>query len=195
MTDLLALIQARFHQSISVKQRALEILPPAIERAAKKMVTTLQQGNKILSCGNGGSAADAQHFSSELLNRFERDPIGLPALALTTDSSTLTSIANDYSYDEVFARQIDALGQRGDCLLAISTSGQSANIIKAAQAARVRGMYVVALTGGDGGALATQLNNEDVEIRVPANATAAIQETHILLIHCLCSVIETQTNL
>ena len=146
----------------------------------------------MLSCGNGGSAGDAQHFSSELLNRFERERPSLPAIALTTDSSTITSIANDYSYNEIFSKQIRALGQPGDVLLAISTSGNSANIIQAIQAAHDREMIVVALTGRDGGDMASLLLPEDVEIRVPAKVTARIQEVHLLAIHCLCDLIDSQ---
>jgi D-sedoheptulose 7-phosphate isomerase len=139
-----------------------------------------------------GSAGDAQHFSSELLNRFERERPSLPAIALTTDSSTLTSIANDYSYNEVFSKQIRALGQPGDVLLAISTSGNSANVIQAIQAAHDREMIVVALTGRDGGGMASLLLPEDVEIRVPSTVTARIQEVHLLAIHCLCDLIDSQ---
>ena len=145
-----------------------------------------------MPCGNGGSAGDAQHFSSELLNRFERERPSLPAIALTTDTSTITSIANDYSYNEIFSKQIRALGQPGDVLLAISTSGNSANIIQAIQAAHDREMIVVALTGRDGGGMASLLLPEDVEIRVPANVTARIQEVHLLAIHCLCDLIDSQ---
>ena len=156
------------------------------------MVNCLLNEGKILTCGNGGSAGDAQHFSSELLNRFERERPSLPALALTTDSSTITSIANDYSYDEIFSKQIRALGQPGDVLLAISTSGNSGNVLQAIQAAHDRDMLVVALTGRDGGAMASLLLPEDSEIRVPARSTARIQEVHLLAIHCLCDLIDRQ---
>lgn len=154
------------------------------------MVNALMNGNKILCCGNGGSAGDAQHFSSELLNRYERDRPSLPAIAITTDPSTMTSIANDYSYDEVFSKQVRALGQQGDILLAISTSGNSRNVIKAMEAAVSRDMTIVALTGRDGGEMAGLLSNNDVEIRVPSNRTARIQEVHLLAIHNLCEVID-----
>lgn len=184
------LIEGRFRQSIAVKQKSLETLPASIERAATKLTDGLNRGNKVLSCGNGGSAADAQHFSSELLNRFESERQGLPAIALTTDSSTLTSIANDYDYTQIFARQIHALGAEGDLLLAISTSGGSANICTAIDAAHERGLQVIALTGKDGGAVAKSLHETDIEIRVPSDSTAYIQETHLLIIHCLCAVIE-----
>lgn len=185
-------IVQHFHDSIDVKAQASQLLPPLIEHASHMMVEALLNEGKILSCGNGGSAGDAQHFSSELLNRFERERPSLPALALTTDTSTLTSIANDYSYNEVFSKQIRALGQPGDILLAISTSGNSANVIQAIQAAHERDMRVVALTGKDGGNMAALLTPEDCEIRVPAKVTARIQEVHLLVIHCLCDLIDEQ---
>jgi D-sedoheptulose 7-phosphate isomerase len=146
---------------------------------------------KILSCGNGGSAGDSQHFSSELLNRFERERPGLPAMALTTDSSTLTSIANDYAYEDIFAKQIRALGRQNDVLLAISTSGNSENVNRAIVAAHERGMKVVALSGRDGGRMAALLGEDDIEIRVPATRTARIQEVHLVVIHSLCDLIDT----
>jgi D-sedoheptulose 7-phosphate isomerase len=154
------------------------------------MVASLINGGKILSCGNGGSAGDAQHFSSEMLNRFERERPSLPAIALTTDSSTVTSIANDYSYNEIFSKQIRALGNEGDILLAISTSGGSKNVIEAIKAAHDRDMQVVALTGKDGGNMASLLTDNDIEIRVPSEVTARIQEVHLLVIHCLCDLID-----
>ncbi|HCV77347.1 MAG TPA: phosphoheptose isomerase, partial [Pseudomonas sp.] len=184
--DTHARIQKLFRDSIETKRQAMEVLIPHIDLASQVMVAALLNEGKILTCGNGGSAGDAQHFSSELLNRFERERPSLPALALTTDTSTLTSIANDYSYNEVFSKQIRALGQPGDILLAISTSGNSANVIQAIQAAHDREMTVVALTGRDGGGMASLLLPEDVEIRVPAKVTARIQEVHLLVIHCLC---------
>ena len=185
--DMQHRIRQLFQASIETKQQALEVLPPYIEQASLVMVNALLNEGKILSCGNGGSAGDAQHFSSELLNRFERERPSLPAVALTTDSSTITSIANDYSY-----KQIRALGQPGDVLLAISTSGNSANVIQAIQAAHDREMLVVALTGRDGGGMASLLLPEDVEIRVPSKITARIQEVHLLAIHCLCDLIDRQ---
>lgn len=188
--DMQHRIRQLFQASIETKQQALEVLPPYIEQASLVMVNALLNEGKILSCGNGGSAGDAQHFSSELLNRFERERPSLPAVALTTDSSTITSIANDYSYNEVFSKQIRALGQPGDVLLAISTSGNSANVIQAIQAAHDREMLVVALTGGGG--MASLLLPEDVEIRVPSKITARIQEVHLLAIHCLCDLIDRQ---
>jgi phosphoheptose isomerase len=183
-------ITAHFQESIAVKQAALAQLVPSIAAAAAAMGQCLRDGGKILSCGNGGSAADAQHFSSELLNRFEMERPPLPAIALTTDSSTLTAIANDYSYNDVFAKQVSALGNSGDVLLAISTSGNSPNVVRAIDAAADRGMPVVALTGRNGGEIAAALSNADIEIRVPADRTARIQEVHLLVIHCLCDLID-----
>lgn len=185
-------IQQMFQASIETKQNAISTLPQAIESASLMMVSSLLNEGKILACGNGGSAGDAQHFSSEMLNRFERERPSLPAIAITTDSSTLTSIANDYSYEEVFSKQIRALGQAGDILLAISTSGNSANVIQGIHAAHDRDMHVVALTGRDGGQIAPVLLPDDVEIRVPSNVTARIQEVHLLVIHSLCDLIDHQ---
>jgi D-sedoheptulose 7-phosphate isomerase len=182
-------IRAHFRESIETKQRALDAAP-AIAAAAELIAGRLVQERKVLSCGNGGSAGDAQHFSSEMLNRFERERPGLPALALTTDSSTLTSIANDYAFADVFAKQVRALGQVDDVLLAISTSGNSENIVRAIEAAHGRGMTVIALTGGDGGAVAQRLEADDIEVRVPAERTARVQEVHLLTIHCLCDLID-----
>ena len=173
-------VQRLFRDSIDTKRAAANELGEPLVRASALLVATLRAGNKILSCGNGGSAGDAQHFSSEMLNRFERDREGFAAVALTTDSSTVTSIANDYAYDEIFAKQVRALGRQGDALLAISTSGQSANVNRAVTAAHERAMRVVALTGRDGGALAGLLEGDDVEIRVPSGVA----------IHCLCHLID-----
>jgi len=183
-------IIGHFAASIETKTLAAEELPAYIELGGQMMVNSLLGGGKILSCGNGGSAGDAQHFSSEMLNRFERERPSLPAMALTTDSSTITSIANDYSYNEVFSKQIRALGNPGDVLLAISTSGNSANVIQAIKAAHEREMTVVALSGKDGGDMTALLTDKDVEIRVPAFVTARIQEVHLLVIHCLCDFID-----
>jgi len=184
-------VRRHFQESIATKQGAIE-LAPTISAAAALMTRCLLEDGKILSCGNGGSAADAQHFSSELLNRFELERPGLPALALTTDSSTITSIANDYAFVEVFAKQVRALGQPADVLLAISTSGNSENVVRAIHAAHERGVKVVALTGRDGGAIAGALAGVDIEIRVPAERTCRIQEVHLLIIHCLCDLIDAE---
>jgi D-sedoheptulose 7-phosphate isomerase len=183
-------INKHFEDSIAVKQRASALLAPAIAAAAEIMTTALRTSGKILSCGNGGSAGDAQHFSAELLNRFEMERPGLAAIALTTDSSTLTAIANDYSYVEIFSKQVMALGNPTDCLLAISTSGNSPNILAAIKAAHQRDMTVIALTGRDGGTIAQELSANDIEIRVPDERTARIQEVHLVIIHCLCDEID-----
>ncbi len=181
-----------FAASLAVKTQAMQCLPETIAVAARQMAVALHNGNKILSCGNGGSAGDAQHFSSELLNRFERERPSLPAIALTTDSSTITSIANDYAYREVFSKQIKALGNKNDILLAISTSGNSENVFAAVETAHLKEMNVVLLSGRDGGNIAKILKKDDVEIRVPAQSTARIQEVHLLVIHCLCDLIDAQ---
>lgn len=187
---MLERIKDSFTESIQTKIDASEALPESIAKAAEMMVQCLLSGNKILACGNGGSAGDAQHFSAELLNRYEIERPPLPAIALSCDTSTITAIANDYSYDEIYSKQIMALGQPGDILLAISTSGNSGNVIKAMEAALSRDMTIVSLTGKDGGAMAGLLSVNDVEIRVPSNVTARIQEVHLLAIHCLCDNID-----
>jgi len=184
-------VLAHFRESIEVKQAA-EARAPAIVRGAEIMVASLAQHGKILSCGNGGSAADAQHFSGELLGRFEMERAGLPAVALTTDTSTLTALANDYGFADVFAKQVHALGRPGDVLLALSTSGNSENVLRAITAAHGRDMAVVALTGRDGGKIGAALGEADVEIRVPSQRTCRVQETHILIIHCICDLIDAQ---
>lgn len=190
--DLNARVMQLFNDSIATKQAALKILVPSIVAGGQLMAAALKQGHKIMSCGNGGSAADAQHFSAELLNRFERERVPLAGIALTTDTSTLTSIANDYEYNEVFSKQVRGLGQKGDVLLAISTSGNSPNVVRAMQVAHEKGVHIVALTGRDGGKMAPLLQAPDVEIRVPANVTARIQEVHLLALHCLCDLIDAQ---
>lgn len=178
-----------FRESIATKQRA-ESLAGDIVRAAEAMSASLANDGKVLSCGNGGSAADAQHFSSELLGRFERERRSLPAVALTTDTSTLTAVANDYEFDEIFAKQVAALGRSGDVLLAISTSGNSPNILRAISTGHRQGMTIIALTGRDGGKIAKALDDDDIEIRVPSERTCRVQETHLLVIHCLCDLID-----
>ena len=192
MSDIDTRIESAFRASIETKQQSLSVLAESIELASTMLNQALIGGHKILACGNGGSAADAQHFSSELLNRYERDRPGLPAIALTTDSSTLTSIANDYDYRQIYSKQITALGQPGDLLLAISTSGQSPNIVEAIQAASESEIPVIALTGKDGGMIAQILDENSIEIRVPSNVTARIQEVHILIIHILCELLDLQ---
>lgn len=189
-SDPIARVKQNFEESIRLKQQSLEPLAAVTAQAAALIALALDNGAKILSCGNGGSAGDAQHFSSEMLNRFEMERPGLAAVALTTDSSTLTSIANDYDFSQIFSKQILALGKPGDVLLAISTSGSSANVCRAVEAAHRCNMQVVALSGRDGGILATLLQETDIEIRVPAHSTARTQEVHLLIIHCLCDLID-----
>jgi D-sedoheptulose 7-phosphate isomerase len=186
------LIKLAFQASIETKQQSEIALSESIELASTLLNQTLLNGNKVMSCGNGGSAGDAQQFSSELLNRYDRDRPGLPGIALTTDSSTLTSIANDYDYRQIFSKQITALGQPGDLLLAISTSGLSPNIVEAIRAANESDIAVIALTGKDGGLIEQELNRNSVEIRVPSNVTARIQEVHLLVIHILCELLDLQ---
>jgi D-sedoheptulose 7-phosphate isomerase len=186
------LIEQAFSESIKTKQDALAVIAGPTSDAALLMTSALVSGNKILTCGNGGSAADAQHFSSELLNRYERERQPLPAIALTTDSSTLTSIANDYDYDLIFAKQVRALGQTNDILFAITTSGGSANLIQAIHAAHEREVKIVALTGRDGGEVGALMQKDDIEIRVPGPSTARIQEVHLVVLHCLCQLIDQQ---
>ena len=188
--NLLARISRQFNDSAQTKLAAMEALSPPIAQAVEAMVASLLANGKILACGTGGSAADAQHFAAELLNRFEKERPPLAAVALTTDTSTLTSIANDYAFDQVFAKQVRALGQPNDVLLAISTSGNSPNVVEAIQAAHERELRVVALTGRDGGAIGPLLNETDVHICVPSDRTARIQEVHLLVLHCLCDGID-----
>ena len=192
MTDLTGRIKRIFNDSVETKLQVVEALAPVIAQAAELISSYILKDSKILICGNGGSAADAQHFSSELLNRFEIERPGLPAIALTTDTSTITSIANDSQFADIFAKQIRALGQAGDILIAISTSGNSMNIINAVKAAQDRDMIIIALTGRDGGETARLLAEKDIEIRVSAHSTARIQEVHILIIHCICDIIDYQ---
>ena len=192
MSKLEERVTRQFNDSIATKQAALNTLVPHILAAGKLMAESLKHDGKVMSCGNGGSAADSQHFSAELLNRFERERPGIAGIALTTDTSTLTSISNDYEYNEIFSKQVRALGRKGDVLLAISTSGNSPNVMRAIDAAHEKGVKVVALTGKDGGKMAAQLKDGDVEIRVPAKVTARIQEVHLLALHCLCDLIDEQ---
>jgi len=188
--DLAARVTRHFSDSAQTKLAAVEALAQPIVRATEVMVACLLANGKILACGNGGSAADSQHFAAELLNRFERERPGLAAMALTTDTSTLTSIANDYDYTQVFSKQVLALGQPRDVLLAISTSGNSPNVVAAIRAAHERDMRVVALTGKGGGEVGKHLAPADVHICVPHAVTARIQEVHLLTLHCLCDGID-----
>ncbi|OGA71838.1 MAG: phosphoheptose isomerase [Betaproteobacteria bacterium RIFCSPLOWO2_12_FULL_67_28] len=193
-SELEGRVAAHFAASADLKRAAAQVLAAPIARAASLMATTLSGGGKVLACGNGGSAADAQHFAAELLNRFEIERPPLAAIALTTDTSTLTSIANDYAYEQVFEKPLRALGRKGDVLLAISTSGNSASVLAAARAARQLGIAIVALTGGGGGKLAVLLAPQDVHVCVPHQNTARIQEVHALALHCLCDGIDFQLS-
>jgi D-sedoheptulose 7-phosphate isomerase len=183
-------IRRHFADSAQLKLDAAELLAPAIANAAAVMTGALLADGKVLACGNGGSAADAQHFAAEMVGRFERERPELPAISLATDSSILSAVANDYSFEQVFAKQVRALGGRGDVLLAISTSGNSPNVIAAIEAARDREMRVVALTGRGGGRIARMLHDADVQVCVPHERTARVQEVHLLIIHCLCDAID-----
>jgi len=183
-------VREHFAESARLKLDAAEALAPHVARAASLLTECLLGDGKILACGNGGSAADAQHFAAEMVGRFERERPELPAISLATDTSILTAVANDYAYDQVFAKQVRALGAAGDVLLAISTSGNSGNVIAAIEAARDREMGIVALTGKGGGRIGAMLGPGDVELRVPHERTARIQECHLLSIHCLCDAID-----
>jgi len=189
MSNMQNIIQKAFADGLELRQRCATELAAPISQAAESMVSCLKNGGKILTCGNGGSACDAQHFAGELVNRFEIDRPALPSIALTSDASVITSIANDNAYEEVFARQVEALGAKGDVLLAISTSGNSANVLRAAQAATGKGMRVIALTGKDGGDLA-RLPDIDTLLNIPHTTTARIQEMHLTCLHILCSLID-----
>lgn len=189
--DLIARVTQHFEDSAYIKLNAVELLAAPIAAAIEITTSSLINGGKILACGNGGSAADAQHFAAELVGRFEAERQELAAIALTTDTSIITALANDYSFSHIFSRQVRALGHAGDVLLAISTSGNSANVIEAIQAAHQADMRVIALTGKGGGKIAELLGDEDIHLCVPADRTARIQETHLLIIHCLCDGIDT----
>lgn len=188
--DLITRITHHFNDSAATKQKAVEVMVAPLSSAVEALVNSLTNGGKILACGNGGSAGDCQHFAAELVGRFERERPGLAAIALTTDTSAITAIGNDYSYDDIFSKQVHALGQAGDVLLAISTSGNSRNVIKAIEAAHEREMTIVALTGKGGGKMASLLREGDIHLCVPHDKTARIQEVHILAIHCLCDGID-----
>src|SRR5260221_12204207 len=187
--DIEQKISQHFRDSAALKLRALEPLTPQVARAARNMVACLENGGKILSCGNGGSAADSQHFAAELVGRFEREREELAAIALTTDTSILTAVGNDYGYDEIFSKQVRALGKRGDILFGISTSGNSKNVVAAVEAARKKGMTVVGMTGRDGGKIGKLIGKDDVLLNVESPVTARIQEVHLLMLHCLCDSI------
>jgi D-sedoheptulose 7-phosphate isomerase len=191
---LSARVTAQFAESAKLKLEASQSLAQPIVRGSRLLAEALRGGGKILACGNGGSAADAQHFAAELINRFEMERAPLAAVALTTDSSTLTSIANDYAYEQVFSKQVLGIARRGDVLLAISTSGNSANVIEAMRAARSMGVSVIAMTGNGGGKMAAMLAADDVHICVPHKRTARIQEVHLLVLHCLCDGIDFQLS-
>ena len=185
-------IQQQFFDSADLKYAAAELLSRPIADAVQALVGCITGGGKVLACGNGGSASDAQHFAAEFVGRFERERPGLAAIALNTDTSILTAIGNDYSFDAVFSKQVQALGAPGDVLLAISTSGNSANVLAAVEAAQAREMTVIALTGRNGGRIGERLTETDVHICVPHDRTARIQEVHILVVHCLCDAVDTQ---
>jgi D-sedoheptulose 7-phosphate isomerase len=183
-------VRGHFEESLKAKRDTLAVCMPALLSAGQRMADTLRAGGKIMSCGNGGSAGDAQHLSSELLNRFERERPSLAGIALTTDTGTLTSISNDYSYEEVFAKQVRALARPGDLLVAISTSGNSPNVLRAMEAAHGLGTGIIALTGRDGGKMAKAMAKDDIELRAAHSVTARIQEVHLVFIHCLCDIID-----
>ena len=189
---LLERISAQFDESARLKLAAVRELGAPIARAGVLLAESLRAGGKVMACGNGGSAADSQHFAAELVNRFERERAPLAGLALTTDTSNLTSIANDYAYEQVFSKQVRALGRRGDVLIAISTSGNSRNVIEAMRAAAELGIRTVALTGNGGGKMAALLGEDDVHVCVPHKTTARIQEVHLLTLHCLCDLVDLQ---
>jgi len=190
--NLIEIIENNFAENIATKQRTLEVSKNDIALAAQLMTHSLLSGGKILSCGNGGSAGEAQLFSSKMLNRFQMERPGLPAIALSTDTSVLTSIANDYNYDQIFSRQVAALGQDTDLLLIITTSGNSGNIVSAIDTAHERNMKVIALTGHNGGEVSARLQQDDVQIRVDSDSPIRIQETHLLIIHCLGDLVDSQ---
>ncbi len=188
--DLIARVAENFEDSARTKLEAVDLLAAPVAAAIETLTQSLLNGGKILACGNGGSAADAQHFAAELVGRFEAERGELAAIALTTDSSILTAVANDYAFSQIFARQVRALGHAGDVLLAISTSGNSGNVIEAINAAHEHEMRVIALTGRDGGQIGELLRDDDIHLCVPVQRTARIQETHLLIIHCLCDGID-----
>ncbi len=188
--DLISRISENFSESAHLKLQSMDALAKPIAAAAERMVQCLRADGKILACGNGGSAADSQHFAAELLNRFEMERPGLAAIALTTDTSTLTSIANDYDFEQIFSKQVRALGHKNDVLLAITTSGNSKNVLAAVAAAHENGMSVIGLTGRHGGKMTEILGPSDIHVCVPSQSTARVQEVHLLTLHCLCDAID-----
>ena len=192
--DTLERLRARasqhFLDSIAVKQEAEKILPVQIARAVVAMTECLRAGGKVMACGNGGSAADAQHFSAELIGRFERERQELAAIALTTDTSILTAVGNDYSYDEIFSKQVRGLGKKGDILIGISTSGNSKNVVRAIEVGKKMGIKIIALTGNGGGKIASLLDGDDIHLCAPSTRTARIQETHLVLLHAICDGVD-----
>ena len=188
--DLVEHLRSHFEEGVELRRRMAETLPTQLAAAGQALARALKAGHKALACGNGGSAADSQHFAAELVGRFERERPGLPGIALTVDTSAITAIANDYDYDRVFSRQVEALGAEGDVLLAISTSGNSRNVIEAMKSAQARGMTVIALTGRDGGAMGRMLRPTDFHLNVAHPRTMRVQEVHLLAIHCLCEVVD-----
>jgi D-sedoheptulose 7-phosphate isomerase len=188
--DLAAHLRQHFDEGIELRRRMAETLPAQVARAGEALASALKSGRKALACGNGGSAADSQHFAAEIVGRFERERPGLPAIALTVDSSALTAIANDYDFDRVFSKQVEALGQPGDVLLAISTSGNSRNVMEAVKAAHAKAMIVIALTGRDGGAMGRMLGDGDFHLNVAHPRTMRVQEIHLLVVHCLCEAVD-----
>ncbi len=183
-------LKQHFMEGVELRTRMAETMPKEIARAGEALALALKGGRKVLACGNGGSAADSQHFAAEMVGRFERERPGLPGIALTTDTSALTAIANDYDFDRVFSKQVEALGQVGDFLLAISTSGNSRNVVEAIKAAHAKGLVVIALTGRDGGAMGKMLRPQDFHLNVAHPRTMRVQEIHLLAIHCLCEVVD-----
>ncbi len=192
MTTILDRIKHNFSESIQTKINSVDLISDILAIACEKIVQCLLEGNKIMSCGNGGSALDALYFSSQMLNRFKHERPGLPAIALSADIATMTSIANDYSFSDIFAKQLRALGHAGDLLLVMSTSGNSSNILNVIKAAHDKRINVIALTGGDGGKIPSLLSDDDIEIRVPSHDASRIQETHILIINSICDIVDFQ---
>jgi len=188
--DLTAHLKTHFDEGTELRRRMAQTLPAQVARAGEALAAALKAGRKALACGNGGSAADSQHFAAEIVGRFERERPGMPAIALTVDSSALTAIANDYDWDRVFAKQVQALGQPGDVLLAISTSGNSRNVVEAIRAAQAKELVVIALTGRDGGAMGRMLRPGDHHLNIEHPRTMRVQEMHLLVIHCLCEVVD-----